>query len=70
MNNIAIIITSHNEKLNYSTKWVKQMDENSLIVECKKLKSFEEKIWLKKELSFVSEKDRSTLLQLLEKFRE
>lgn len=63
MNNIAIIITSHNEKLNYSTKWVKQMDENSLIVECKKLKSFEEKIWLKKELSFVSEKDRSTLLQ-------
>lgn len=63
MENIAIIINSHNEKINHSTKWVKQMDECALIVECKKLKSFEEKIWLKHELSFVSDKDKASLVQ-------
>ena len=39
------------------------MDELALIIECKKLKSFEEKIWLKHQLSFVSEIDRSDLIQ-------
>ena len=63
MENIAIIINSHNEKLNPSTKWVKQMDLSALIVECKKLKSFEEKIWLKNELSFTSDQDRNGLVQ-------
>ncbi len=63
MENIAIIINSHNEKLNSSTKWVKQMDLSALIVECKKLKSFEEKIWLKNELSFTSDQDRNGLVQ-------
>ena len=63
MENIAIIINSHNEKINYSTKWVKQMNEYALIVECRKLKSFEEKIWLKSELNFVSDKDKASLVQ-------
>jgi DNA polymerase III delta subunit len=53
--NVAIIINSHNEKLNSSTKWVKKMDQHALIVECKKLKSFEEKIWLKNQLGFVDD---------------
>lgn len=63
MDNIAIIINSSNEKLNFTTKWVKQMDEIALIIDCGKLKSFEEKIWLKHQLSFISEKDRPSLVQ-------
>lgn len=63
MDNIALIINSNNEKLNFTTKWVKQMDEKALIIDCRKLKSFEEKIWLKQQLSFISEKDRPSLIQ-------
>ena len=39
------------------------MDEKALIIQCKKLKSFEEKIWLKHQLDFVHEKDKPTLIQ-------
>ena len=60
--NIAIIINSHNEKLNSSTKWVKKMDQHALIVECKKLKSFEEKIWLKNQLEFVDDNDKKSFI--------
>ena len=63
MTNIALIITSHNDKLNSATNWVKAMDEIALIIQCKKLKSFEEKIWLKHQLDFVHEKDKPTLIQ-------
>ena len=59
MDNIAIIIDTHTEKINNRLKWFKAMDEISLIVECKKLKSFEEKIWLKKQLEFIDAADRS-----------
>ena len=61
--NIAIIINSHNEKLNSSNKWVKKMDQLALIVECKKLKSFEEKIWLKNQLKFVDEDDKKSFIE-------
>ena len=61
--NIAIIINSHNEKLNSSNKWVKKMDQLALIVECKKLKSFEEKIWLKNQLNFVDEDDKKSFIE-------
>ena len=61
--NIAIIINSHNEKLNSKTRLYKSMEKNALIVECKKLKSFEEKIWLKAKLEFISEKDRKNLIK-------
>lgn len=61
--NIAIIINSHNEKLNSATKWVKKMDEQTLIVECKKLKSFEEKIWLKNQLKFVDDNDKKSFIE-------
>ena len=63
MSNIAVIITSHNDKLNSATNWVKAMDEKALIIQCKKLKSFEEKIWLKHQLDFVHEKDKPALIQ-------
>ena len=61
--NVAIIINSHNEKLNSSTKWVKKMDQHALIVECKKLKSFEEKIWLKNQLGFVNETEMKSFIE-------
>lgn len=61
--NIAIIINSHNEKLNNANKWVKKIDQHALIVECKKLKSFEEKIWLKNQLAFIDESDKKKFIQ-------
>jgi DNA polymerase III delta subunit len=39
------------------------MDEQTLIVECKKLKSFEEKIWLKNQLKFVDDNDKKSFIE-------
>jgi DNA polymerase III delta subunit len=55
--NIVISIRSSIEKINKSTKWVKLMDKHSLIIECNKLKSYEEKIWIKNQLSFMEDSD-------------
>ena len=55
--NIVICIRSSIEKINKSTKWFKLMDNYSLIIECNKLKSFEEKIWIKSQLSFMEDVD-------------
>ena len=41
------------------------MESNSLVVECKKLKSFEEQIWLKKNLSFIPDNYRNEVVKLL-----
>ena len=60
--NIAIIINSHNEKLNSKTNLYKVMEKNALIIECSKLRSFEEKIWLKSQLEFVDDKDKKNLI--------
>ena len=57
MENIVIIIRSTIEKINLKTKWVKRMNDISLIVQCAKLKSFEEKVWVKDRLSFMNERD-------------
>ncbi len=57
MQNIIIVIRSALEKINNSTKWVKKMDESALIIQCNKLKSFEEKAWVKNQLRFMNEED-------------
>ena len=57
MENIVIIIRSALEKINQATKWVKKMNDISLIVQCAKLKPFEEKIWVKGKLTFMNEED-------------
>jgi len=57
MENIVIIIRSAIEKINQKTKWVNRMNDISLIVQCAKLKSFEEKVWVKDRLSFMNERD-------------
>ena len=59
---IAIIIDSHVDKVSSSLKWFKKMEEIALIIESKKLKSFEEKIWLKQQLSFIDSSKRSDLV--------
>jgi len=57
MKNIVIVIRSGLEKINQKTKWVKKMNALALIIQCAKLKSFEEKIWVKSQLDFMSEKN-------------
>jgi len=55
MDNIIILIRSGLDKINKSTKWVKKMDDFSLLIDCKKLKSYEEKAWIKNQLKFMEE---------------
>ena len=57
MKNIVIIIRSALEKINQATKWVKKMNDISLIVQCAKLKPYEEKVWVKGKLTFMNEED-------------
>ena len=56
-NNIKIIINSNIQKITKSVKWVKQADKVSLIVQCNKLKPYEEKIWIKSQLTFMQKND-------------
>ena len=55
--NIAIIIKSSIEKINKATKWVNQVNNSSLMIECNKLKLFEERAWIKNQLDFMSDRD-------------
>jgi len=51
--NIALIIESSIEKTPVSGSWIKNFDTNGLIINCSKLKTMEEKIWLKRQLNFL-----------------
>ena len=51
--NIALIIESSIEKTPVSGSWIKSFDMNGLIINCSKLKTMEEKIWLKRQLNFL-----------------
>ena len=51
--NIALIIESSIEKTPVSGSWIKNVDTNGLIINCSKLKTMEEKIWLKRQLNFL-----------------
>ena len=50
--NIALIIESSIEKIP-SGAWIKNFDTHGLIINCSKLKIMEEKMWLKRQLSFL-----------------
>ena len=50
------IIDSAQAKLNKSTKWVKALNSSLEIIDCNKLNIYEEKLWLKNQLSFLPEK--------------
>ena len=51
--NLALIIESSIEKTPASGNWIKNMGEKGLIVNCGKLKTAEEKLWLKRQLEFL-----------------
>ena len=57
LKNIVIIIRSAIEKINKNTKWVKKVDSLALMVQCNKLKSFEEISWIKNQLNFMNDED-------------
>ena len=50
--NIALIVESSIEKIP-SGAWIKNFDTHGLIINCSKLKVMEEKMWLKRQLSFL-----------------
>ena len=51
--NLALIVESSIEKTPASGDWIKNIDEKGLIVSCGKLKTVEEKLWLKRQLEFL-----------------
>ena len=51
--NLALIVESSIEKIPASGNWIKNMDEKGLMVSCGKLKTVEEKLWLKRQLEFL-----------------
>jgi DNA polymerase III delta subunit len=51
--NIALIIESSIEKTPANGVWIKNFDTHGLIINCSKLKVIEEKMWLKRQLSFL-----------------
>ena len=51
--NLALVVESSIEKTPASGAWIKYIDEKGLIVNCSKLKTNEEKIWLKRQLEFL-----------------
>ena len=63
--NFIILIKSPIKKISQSTAWVKKMNESALIIECNKLKSFEEKIWLKSQLDFISENNVRKYVEII-----
>jgi len=57
LKNIVVIIRSAIEKINKNTKWVKKLDSLAIVVQCNKLKSFEEMSWIKNQLTFMNDED-------------
>ena len=51
--NIALIVESSIEKIPASGAWIKNFDAHGLIINCNRLKIIEEKMWLKRQLSFL-----------------
>ena len=60
--NVVIIVRSTIKKVNKNSAWIKLIDSKALIVECNKLKTYEEKAWVKDRLDFMnkSEADKYT----------
>ena len=51
--NLAIIIESSIDKAPSSGNWIKNIDDQGLIVDCRRLKTAQEKLWLKRQLEFL-----------------
>ena len=57
LENIVIIIRSAIKKINKNTAWFKLIDSKALVIECNKLKAYEEKTWVKNRLDFMNVTD-------------
>ena len=57
LENVVIIIRSAIKKINKNTAWFKLIDSKALVIECNKLKAYEEKTWVKNRLDFMSVTD-------------
>jgi DNA polymerase III delta subunit len=53
--NLALIIESSIDKPPTSGIWIKNIDEQGVIVDCKSLRTAQEKLWLKRQLDFLPE---------------
>ena len=53
--NLALIIESSIDKTPASGIWIKNIDAQGLIVDCRTLKTAQEKLWLKRKLDFLPE---------------
>jgi DNA polymerase III delta subunit len=51
--NLALIVESSIEKTPANGSWIKNIDTKGLIINCGKLKTNEEKLWLKRQLEFL-----------------
>ena len=57
LENVVIIVRSAIKKINKNTAWFKLIDSKALVIECNKLKAYEEKTWVKNRLDFMSVTD-------------
>jgi len=55
--NVVIIVRSTIKKVNKNSAWVKLIDSKALIIECNKLKTYEEKAWVKDRLDFMNKSE-------------
>ena len=55
--NVVIIVRSTIKKVNKNSAWVKLIDSKALIIECNKLKTYEEKAWVKNRLDFLNKSE-------------
>ena len=57
LENAVIIVRSAIKKINKNTAWFKLIDSRALVIECNKLKAYEEKTWVKNRLDFMNVTD-------------
>ncbi len=57
LENVVIIVRSAIKKINKNTSWFKLIDSKALVIECNKLKAYEEKTWVKNRLGFMNVTD-------------
>ena len=57
VDNVVIIVRSTIKKVNKNSAWVKLIDSKALIIECNKLKTYEEKAWVKDRLDFMNKSE-------------
>ena len=57
LENVVIIVRSAIKKINKNTAWFKLIDSRALVIECNKLKTYEEKTWVKNRLDFMNVTD-------------